>query len=226
MLRRNLFALLALGALVTLIAGPASAKKESNFEPTEIKRIKVGSVDGMSEQIEGLATEWGEIRGIVDGIPGKVGEAAGEEISSIDQAVEKIIALDLPLSVSVAPFGINVDKEGLEGQKAEMAAVIEELGAELGKVPDRCAGMGEKGAAMVPQVMEIQADITADPMLALKAAGVVTSQVKYLTKTFPEEVEATGETVKVFFESLAAQAKETGAAVEEAATTSSDEAAE
>ncbi len=223
MLRRNWFALLVLGTLVTLIAAPASAKKASEFNPTEIKRIKVGSVDGMSDKIEGLATEWGEIRGIVDGIPGKVSAAAGEEITSVDKAVEKIIALDLPLTVTVAPFGIQVDKEGLEGQRAEMAAVVEELGAELNQVPDRCTGMGGKGAEMVPQVQAVAADIAADPMLALKATGVVTQQVRYLTETFPHEVEETGNTVKMFFESLAAAAKETGTNVEEAATTTSEE---
>lgn len=223
MLRRNLLALLALGALFTLIAGPATAKKSTEFNPTEIKRIKVGSVDGMSDKIEGLATEWGEVRGLVDGIPGKVSAAAGEEITSVDKAVEKIIALDLPMTITVAPFGIQVDKEGLEGQKADMAAVIEELGVELGKVPGRCTEMGTRGAELGPQAQDIATDIAADPMLALKATGVVTSQVKWLTQTFPHEVEETGETVKAFFEGLAASAKESGAAVEEAATTTSEE---
>ena len=208
MVHRNLFVLLALGALIALIAAPASAKKDTEFNPTEIKRIKVASVDGLSDKIEGLAGEWGEVRGIVDGIPGKVGEAAGEEITSVDKAVEKIIALDLPLTVTIAPFGLNVDKEGLEGQKAEMAAVIEGLGAELGRVPDGCAAMVARGAEL---------------MLALKATGVVTQQVKYLTQTFPHEVEETGNTAKLFFESLAAAAKDTAAAVEEATTTTSEE---
>ncbi len=223
MIRRNLLALLALGAVFTLIAGTASAKKNTEFNPTEIKRIKVGSVDGMSDKIEGLATEWGEVRGLVNGIPGKVSEAAGEEITSVDKAVEKIIALDLPMTVTIAPFGIEVDKEGLEGQKAEMAAVIEELGGELGKVPGRCTEMGARGAELGPQAQDIATDIAADPMLALKATGVVTSQVKWLTQTFPHEVEETGNTVKAFFEGLAAAAQESGAAVEEAATTTSSD---
>ena len=223
MVRRNLFVLLALGALIALIAAPASAKKDTEFNPTEIKRIKVASVDGLSDKIEGLAGEWGEVRGIVDGIPGKVGEAAGEEITSVDKAVEKIIALDLPLTVTIAPFGLNVDKEGLEGQKAEMAAVIEGLGAELGRVPDRCAAIGARGAELAPQAQAVGVDIAADPMLALKATGVVTQQIKYLTQTFPHEVEETGNTVKLFFEILAAAAKDTGSAVEEAATTTSEE---
>ena len=138
--------------------------------------------------------------------------------------MEKIIALDLPMTITVAPFGIQVDKEGLEGQKAEMAAVIENLGAELGTVPERCAGMGGRGAELVPQAQEVAADVAADPMgLGLKAGGVTVQQVKYLTVTFPHEVEETGETVKAFFEGLAASAKESGAAVEEAATTTSEE---
>jgi hypothetical protein len=83
--------------------------------------------------------------------------------------------------------------------------------------------MVARGAELAPQAQAVAADIAADPMLALKATGVVTQQVKYLTQTFPHEVEETGNTAKLFFESLAAAAKDTAAAVEEATTTTSEE---
>ncbi len=234
MTRKNLLMLLVL-ALATALVLPAAAKKSSGdaaedeeFDAENIDECKIESVNRLSTRTEGLAEQWGELRGRIDPVPGQIGEAVGKEIGNFDQAVEEIIALELPLTVDLTGPKVSVDRENLDEKQTAAADVLEELTAQLDDVPaegqrviERATELGGECADLIPNVAT---EFKGNPLQAAievpKATQILKGQVEFLGG-LPGEVESTVGQVQTFFEALAAAAEANAAEAAEAATTSS-----
>lgn len=198
-------------ALAAVLVVPAMA---GDFDATDIDECKIESVNQLSEKTEALATQWSGLRGTVDGIPTKIGEAAGEEVNNVEAAIEKIIALDLPITVDVAAMSVGVDKEGLSAEQQTMAAAIEQLAADLKAVPADAASVSEKAVQLGTEISAfipgVASEFKGNPIQAAvevpKATGILKGQIEYLT-ALPEEIKSTVESVGTFFEGLASAAK-------------------
>lgn len=236
MLRRNGLILMALTiGMSLLLAGPAFAKKSnkdsgddkgsSEFDPENIDECGIQSVNALSVKTEGLATDWSGLKVKVDGIPTRIGEAAGSEVATIDAALEEIIALELPLKIDVAAMSVSIDKEGLDDKKTAMATAVEEVANEIKSVPDAATAVSEKAVALGSEIAAfipgVAGEFKGSPLKAAmevpKATTILKGQVDYLT-ALPEEIKTTVEMIPAFFEGLAAAAVDTAGAVEEAAT--------
>ncbi len=234
MLRRNGLVLMALTiGMSLLLAGPAFAKKakdsgsdsgSSEFDPENIDECKIQSVNALSAKTEGLATEWGGLKGKVDAIPTKIGEAAGKEVATVDAALEEIIALELPLKVDVAALSVSFDKEGMDEKKAAVCTAIEEVANEIKSVPDDATVVSDKAVALGTEISAfipgVAGEFKGNPLQAAaevpKATQILKGQVDYLT-ALPDEIKVTAEMVPAFFEGLAKAATDTADTVEEAA---------
>ncbi len=237
MLNRSWLVALALVIGSSLVwAGPAFAKKNKSsdesadegsedFDPENIDECKIESVNALSSKTEKLAGDWSSLKGKVDGIPTKIGEAAGKEVATVDAAIEEILALELPLTVDVSSMKVSVDKEGLEGKKAAVAEAIEEVANEVKSVPGDATAVSDAAVALGTEISELIPNLASEfkgnPIQAAaeipKATKILKNQVDYLTG-LPDEIKSTVEMVPAFFEGLAEAAKATKSEVEEAAT--------
>jgi hypothetical protein len=234
MKNKNLLMLMAL-TLATVLVLPALAKKGSGdaaedeeFDAENIDECKIESVNRLSTRTESLAQQWGELRGKVDPVPGQIGAAVGKEVANFDQAVEELIALELPLTVDLTGPRISVDRENLDEKQTAAADVLDELSGQLGVVPaegqrviERATELGGECADLIPNVAT---EFKGNPLQAAieipKATQILKGQVEFLGG-LPGEVESTVGQVQTFFEALAAASEAQAAAAAEAASTSS-----
>ena len=212
MLKRS-FLLLFAAVICSALVMPAMAKKKKDFDPTDIGDTGISSVDKLSEKTEALATKWSGPRDSVAGIPAAIGTAVGGEIDNVEAAVAEIAALQLPLKVDVVNFSVSIDQENLDEKQAAVAAALEEVVAEVSGVPAASVELGEAAVALGEEAVNLSqtlpGEIQSNPMLALKGPKAIESvaqQVEWLTTNLPEEIKLTGDTMKAFFEGLAAAA--------------------
>lgn len=235
-MRNILFTMAALIIGCTLVAGPALAGDDKEFDATKIERCKVDSVNDVAEKTEGVAAQWGEVRGKVDAIPGAIGEATGSTIENVDGAVEELLALNLPIKFDVGAMKLEVDKENLDEKQQKAADALDKLMADLQEVPDSLTEIATKAAEVGVEASEVGTEVAdkaseagSNPLKAVKlapyvaAAPVITSIVKWLTETLPAEVESTKTTLDGFFAGMGKMAEAAAASAAEAATTTEGE---
>lgn len=210
----NLSMLIAL-ALSLVIALPALAKKSSEpeeYDPTDIDECKIETVNRLSEKTEALATNWQGIRGTVRGIPERIGTATGKDnLDSLEAAMNEIVALELPVTVDVATMNIAVSRDNLTEEQAKVADELEALSKDLKEAPMKIAELPGQTQALISELQNfipnIASEFQGNPIQAAvevpKATQILKGQVDYLI-ALPEEIKATGDDLKAFFEGIAA----------------------
>ncbi len=213
MRKSNLSMWIAL-ALSLVIALPAFAKKsdDEDYDATDIDECKIETVNNLSEKTEALATNWQGIRGTVAGIPDRIGTATGKDnIDSLETAMNEIIALELPVTVDVATMDIAVSRDNLTEEQAKVADELESLSKDLKEAPNKIAELPGQTQALVSELQNflpnIASEFQGNPIQAAvevpKATQILKGQIDYLI-ALPEEIEATGNDLKAFFEGIAA----------------------
>jgi hypothetical protein len=213
MRKSNLNLLIAL-ALSLVIALPALAKKSSDeeYDATDIGECKIETVNRLSEKTEALATNWQGIRGTVRSIPERIGTATGKDnVDSLETAMNEIIALELPVTVDMATMKLDVSRDNLTEEQAKVADELEALSEELKKAPAAIAELPGQTQALITElqnfVPNIASEFQGNPIQAAvevpKATQILKGQIDYLI-ALPEEIEATGNDLKAFFEGIAA----------------------
>ena len=213
MRKSNLSMLIAL-ALSLVIALPAFSKKseEEEFDATEIDECKIETVNRLSQKTEALANNWEGIRGTVRGIPERISTATGKDnVDSLEAAMNEIIALELPVTVDVATMNVAVSRDNLTDEQAKVADELEALSNDLKKAPEsiaqlpqQCQELGSELSSFVPNIAsEFQGNPIQAAVEVPKATKILKGQIEYLTN-LPEEIKATGDDLKAFFEGIAA----------------------